>query len=147
MQLKEYDNLLAQHDWYYNYSDDYTVWSKGDSSYQRLLDISKLTDDHAKLFQAWGKLHFCGDAFQIPVFSRDDLNRVRDEVLGTKDAKPTILFQGLPEFTCRADASGEPVVLAHVWINRVMTTTDMVLSETNDKRFETLSAIYQVEEA
>ena len=23
------DRLLATHDWYYNYSDDYTVWTRG----------------------------------------------------------------------------------------------------------------------
>ena len=23
------DRLLAIHDWYYNYSDDYTVWTRG----------------------------------------------------------------------------------------------------------------------
>lgn len=23
------DRLLAHHDWYYNYSDDYTVWTRG----------------------------------------------------------------------------------------------------------------------
>lgn len=25
----EYRKLLSAHDWYYNYSDDYSVWAKG----------------------------------------------------------------------------------------------------------------------
>ena len=38
------DRLLAIHDWYYNYSDDYTVWTRGqiergaiDAEQQRLI--------------------------------------------------------------------------------------------------------------
>ena len=28
-ELINLDRLLAIHDWYYNYSDDYTVWTRG----------------------------------------------------------------------------------------------------------------------
>lgn len=149
MQLKEYDSLLAKHDWYYNYSDDYSVWATGDRNYEHLREISKLSDQHLKLFQAWGRLYFSGEPFETPVFSRDDLNRVRDSVLRTRDAKPVVWYSGKPEFHQAVGDDGEPWVYARVYainhpkLGTGYIRTSMILTEPKDEGFETRNTIYK----
>ena len=43
---KELEESLKRHDWYYNYSDDGSVWRAGQRSYER---ISSLMSKYAKL--------------------------------------------------------------------------------------------------
>jgi len=40
MGLEEYYDKLRHHDWYYAYSDDHRVWSRGNENAQRLRDIA-----------------------------------------------------------------------------------------------------------
>ena len=35
-ELDNYEALLKKHDWYYNYSDDHSVWRRGRDSYAEL---------------------------------------------------------------------------------------------------------------
>jgi hypothetical protein len=39
-----YRQLLGQHDWFYAYSDDHSVWSAGKSHMARILDLQKHLD-------------------------------------------------------------------------------------------------------
>lgn len=149
MNLQEYDHKLAGLDWYYAWSDDHSVFVAGDSAYQQMLDISKTTQQHGDLFTAWAKFHFTGESFSLPVFSRDDLNRVRDSLLGTKDAKPVVYFTGKPEFHQAADPDGEPLVYAkvnainHPRLGDTVVRTSMILTTPMDHGFETMNTIYK----
>ena len=52
MTEEEYLELLKQHDWYYYYSDDHRVYTKGRDNAQRLLNLSQ---DSPKLRQMYEK--------------------------------------------------------------------------------------------
>jgi len=49
--LKEYQSILANHDWFYNYSDDHRVWQAGRASSERIRAIAKESEQHSKLYQ------------------------------------------------------------------------------------------------
>ena len=53
MDISEYFDLLASHDWYYQYSDDHSVWCRGRDASERLRYISKTSDKHLALLNAW----------------------------------------------------------------------------------------------
>ena len=40
-QLSQLEVLLKKHDKYYDYSDDHSVWSKGDKEYRSIQSLSK----------------------------------------------------------------------------------------------------------
>jgi len=40
MDILEYFQELERHDWYYNYSDDHTVWERGNRNAHRLQAIA-----------------------------------------------------------------------------------------------------------
>lgn len=58
MLLKEYYNLLDKHDWFYEYSDDFSVWSAGQNKRQKLLAIAKESDTHKQLYIAFEQYKF-----------------------------------------------------------------------------------------
>lgn len=35
--LEKLESLLKSHDWFYEYSDDHRVWTKGHNQYQKIL--------------------------------------------------------------------------------------------------------------
>jgi len=37
--LKEFYGILSEHDWYYQYSDDYGVWKKGNEEAARIRQL------------------------------------------------------------------------------------------------------------
>tara|TARA_A100001015_G_C14818516_1_gene643728 strand:+ start:364 stop:597 length:234 start_codon:yes stop_codon:yes gene_type:complete len=41
MKIAEYFKELEKHDWYYNYSDDHSVWRKGNENTKRLQAIAQ----------------------------------------------------------------------------------------------------------
>lgn len=41
---QKYRELLATHDWYYNFSDDYSVWAKGKSHASKIWDFQQDID-------------------------------------------------------------------------------------------------------
>lgn len=75
--LKEYDQLLAAHDWYFAFSDDHGVFMRGERQADRLVDISKISDDHAKLLHAWSKHHYTGKPWNTEPFTKEQLDEVR----------------------------------------------------------------------
>ena len=55
MNLKQYDKKLANHDWFYYYSDDGRVYRAGRESASVIEDMMRQSDDHTKLYVAWSK--------------------------------------------------------------------------------------------
>lgn len=51
--LQEYDRMLRNHDWNYEYSDDKTKWKAGSNERARLLEISHISDSYRAMFQAY----------------------------------------------------------------------------------------------
>lgn len=54
MNLDEYKNALSRHDWYHAYSDDYSVWKRGNDQQKamrearlRLDPLGTLWNEHA----------------------------------------------------------------------------------------------------
>ena len=41
---ENYVRLLKSHDWYYDYSDDHSVWRRGNEAHSRLRGIQKTID-------------------------------------------------------------------------------------------------------
>ena len=55
MKLQEFYDLLEQHDWYYDYSDDFSIYSCGLENYKNLQRLSLLSKQHEELFVAYRK--------------------------------------------------------------------------------------------
>lgn len=51
--LKDYYQMLANHDWYFNYSSDSKVYRRGQESFAKLSMITKESEEHNKLFDAY----------------------------------------------------------------------------------------------
>lgn len=51
--LKQYEELLKAHDWYYQYSDDHSAWRRGQSSISRLRQMAKQSEEHLKMFREY----------------------------------------------------------------------------------------------
>jgi len=51
--LPEFYSMLANHDWYFEYSDDHKVWSRGRASRDRIFQVSKETPEHSKLYEEY----------------------------------------------------------------------------------------------
>jgi hypothetical protein len=62
--LAGYEQELRNHDWHYDYSDDYRVWERGSNDRQRLKKIAKDGDD--KLKQAFNTAYL--DAYPEATF-------------------------------------------------------------------------------
>ena len=48
-----YRQLLAQHDWYYPFSDDYSVWAKGKAHVEKIQGLQKHIDPD---YQIWNSI-------------------------------------------------------------------------------------------
>lgn len=55
MELKAFDSFLAKHDWYYHYSDDHRVWSRGEENWNKIFQTSKLSEAHKNLYNIWSE--------------------------------------------------------------------------------------------
>lgn len=55
--LPEYWDALKRADWYYDYSDDRGVWTRGSNEMGRLQRIAKESDAHQALYDGW-KAHY-----------------------------------------------------------------------------------------
>lgn len=51
--LNEYFNLLAQHDWHYDYSDNHRIWEKGFIERKKLVRLTEESRDHKELYDIW----------------------------------------------------------------------------------------------
>lgn len=59
MNKEEFQQMLDNHDWFYDWTDDGRVWRVGYARHQEILVIAKSSPEFAKLYDdAWFK-HFC----------------------------------------------------------------------------------------
>ena len=58
MTLNEFYTVLANHDWYYQYSDDHRVWRNGQSNFDRIRMLSKESPEHTKLLEEYSSYVF-----------------------------------------------------------------------------------------
>ena len=56
--LKDYWNQLAQHDWFYEYSDDPRMYREGRDNNHRLMEIAKHDQKYTDLYHAYAKYVF-----------------------------------------------------------------------------------------
>ena len=55
MTLEEYQKLLDHHDWYYDFSDDLSVWRRGEASSAETIELAKTGPDDFK--RAYNEAH------------------------------------------------------------------------------------------
>lgn len=53
--IYEYRTKLAFHDWYYAYSDDGSVYRKGQAQYQELVKMQKVLDADRAIWNEYSK--------------------------------------------------------------------------------------------
>ena len=65
--LKEFDEYLKNHDWYYRMSDDHFVWKRGEAAKDKLNEFlkNKATDAHKRIYTKWYLWCFCEPNFSI----------------------------------------------------------------------------------
>ena len=50
---KQYRDLLKNHDWYSEYSDDQRVWEKGSEEYQKIIQMAEQIDTDYSIFNEY----------------------------------------------------------------------------------------------
>lgn len=50
---QKYRELLAKHDWYYNFSDDYSVWASGKSHAAKIWELQPEVDASFEIWNAY----------------------------------------------------------------------------------------------
>lgn len=53
MTLEEYEQLLQNHDWSYQYTEDARVYRAGDRNMDLIIKISGQSEEHQKLYQQY----------------------------------------------------------------------------------------------
>ena len=53
--IREYFNRLRNHDWYYDYSDDHSVWKRGNESRDRLLNTAAENTQYKEMYNEFVK--------------------------------------------------------------------------------------------
>ena len=53
-----YRELLATHDWFYDYSDDHSVWSRGASIYNKLHGLKAKVDPTGKIWNEYAPAEY-----------------------------------------------------------------------------------------
>lgn len=60
MELGEYYDELEKHDWFYDYSDDHSVWRRGQAARNKLSSIASQSPEHKALWDGFNKHVFSG---------------------------------------------------------------------------------------
>lgn len=84
MTLTDFDAKLAGFDWFYDYSDDHSVWERGRAAHSAVLAIAKESPQHQALYDLWERHHFTGKPWGTPEFTRAELDVERAKILGSK---------------------------------------------------------------
>jgi len=63
MTLQELWDQLNRHDWYYNFSDDHSVWRRGVSEEDRLKALSATVEGGSELMEAFTRHYFTGESW------------------------------------------------------------------------------------
>lgn len=73
MTAKEFFGRCSGHDWYYDYSDDYSVYSRGKRAAVEIVSLSKTDPLFEKIFKAWYDHVWSGPAFNSERKPRPEL--------------------------------------------------------------------------
>ena len=60
MKLSEYYDQLERHDWFYEYSDDHSVWTRGNQSLAKLQMAAAESPAHQELYTKYRNHKFSG---------------------------------------------------------------------------------------
>lgn len=80
MDIQQFDNRLACHDWYHAWSDDHSIWARGEDNYSEIKYLASESPAHEALFKAYSKHYFTGAPWNTPHFTREQLDVVRREL-------------------------------------------------------------------
>lgn len=64
--LVDFWDMLNRHDWFYTYSDDHSVYRRGQAHQDALEAVSKQSPEHAALFKGFHNYHFSGKPWNTP---------------------------------------------------------------------------------
>ena len=77
MTLQDFYDKCAHHDWYYSYSDDHSVWKRGQAVGKELEIIATTSPEHKEIYDAWLAYVSSGSAFgtkRLPKPTRPEEN-------------------------------------------------------------------------
>jgi len=80
MNLKEFDTMLKNFDWYYQMSDDNRVWRAGESASARIREVTKTSAEHKELYEVWSKHYYSGAPWGSENFTREMLDAERQRL-------------------------------------------------------------------
>jgi len=61
--LEQFWNVLSIFDWYFQFSDDFSVWKRGAEIEKAVLEMAKQTEIHQQLYDTFHIHSFSGGAF------------------------------------------------------------------------------------
>lgn len=64
--LQEFYDLLANHDWYYQWSDDMRAYRAGQANEKVIEALAEQSDEHKKLYEEYSLAMFSGNIFGCP---------------------------------------------------------------------------------
>lgn len=56
--LKQYRELLAKHDWFYSYSDDYSVYRRGEDNMAQIRRLQPQVDQDFSVYNTYAPAEF-----------------------------------------------------------------------------------------
>ena len=80
--LKAFDAALAGFDWFYDYSDDHSVWERGCVAHSRISANAKASPQHQALYDLWHRHRFTGKPWGTTKFTRAELDAERSKIIG-----------------------------------------------------------------
>lgn len=76
--LSDYFRRLEQADWYYDFSDDHRVWSRGSVQMAELRGLSDQSPQHKLMWSAWHDHMFGGPTWGRPEVPRPVLDNYKE---------------------------------------------------------------------
>lgn len=74
MTIEEYFNAAHHHDWYSDYSDDHSVWSRGNANLARLQTEAMADPIKQQILDGWKAWHFTGSPWNTEKAPQPDLS-------------------------------------------------------------------------
>ena len=70
--LAQYYDMLEAHDWYFDWSDDGSVWRRGQANVDKLVAIAEQSPEYEQLFMAYREHMFTGEPWDSPRAPKPD---------------------------------------------------------------------------
>ena len=101
--VEDYKSLLAGHDWYYDYSDDHSVWTRGSNERDKLYKYQDAIDSDYKIWNEYAPEMFRRQVSEAPVTTRTGAGNVT--TVGGKEIARSTPKIGGAQTTQYADGS------------------------------------------